>query len=298
MQPRRLGYGDGVKLSSNPLPEAPVPRRWSAALELTFADAGGRTRLSQLRHQGPLRVQRLFHPDPDGTAHCYLLHPPGGVAAGDELFVDVAVESGSALLTTPSAGRFYRVGHYLEPQLQRVTLRCAENARLAWLPQETLLFSGANARLETVIELDKGAAFAFWDIVALGRPASGERFELGRCDQDIQLYRGGRLELSERLRLSAGDRLARSPLGLHGASTTGLCILLGEYAGARQRQWLTRVNGSAGYGPFSVTQRGDFVVARYLGEDAGQCRLGFAALWQQVVTMQGSRPSLPRIWHT
>ena len=55
---------------------------WSAELELGFAVVAGRTALVHNRHVGPLTVQRPFYPEGE-LAHVYLLHPPGGIVAGD-----------------------------------------------------------------------------------------------------------------------------------------------------------------------------------------------------------------------
>ena len=272
-------------------------RHWSAHLQLEFARRAGRTRLDRNEHNGPLRVQRLFHPEVSGKAHCYLLHPPGGVVLGDELQIDVTVNSGAALLTTPSAGRFYSVGDFRETQRQRVQLRVIDGL-LEWLPQETLLFNGVNARLETRIGLQPGARLAFWDVVVLGRPACGERFLKGRLEQRLDLVRAGRPLLSERLALNAGDRLSQSPIGLGGASTLGIALFSDAPEADYVNAWLDSVNPTAD-GPFSVTRRRDLLIARYRGEDAVQCRQGFAALWlAQGETRDGAAPAVPRIWHT
>jgi urease accessory protein len=59
------------------------------------------------RHLGPLVVQRAFHPEADGTAHLYILHPPGGVAGGDRLEITAHVAAGArALMTTPGGAKF------------------------------------------------------------------------------------------------------------------------------------------------------------------------------------------------
>jgi urease accessory protein len=278
-------------------------RHWPARLELLFAEGAKRTRLLHCRHQGPLRVQRLFHPDEDGTAHCYLLHPPGGVVLGDELLVDAVVRSGRALLTTPSAGRFYGVGDFRETQEQRVRLSVNEGASLSWLPQETILFPGANARLDNDVSLaGTGASLVFWDVIVLGRPACGERFSRGRVEQRLRVRRGSQLVLDERLALAAGDRLSHSAMGLRGASTVGTFVLTLEPGADCEElcaRWLEAVNGHGGVGEFSVTQRGDLLLARYLGEDAARCRTGFSRLWQaQRKAALGYAPSEPRIWHT
>ena len=58
-------------------------RRWAATLSLGFEARQEReqtvTRMTRIRHQGPLRVQRPFYPEgKTGCCHVYLLHPPGG----------------------------------------------------------------------------------------------------------------------------------------------------------------------------------------------------------------------------
>ena len=274
-------------------------RTWPAHLSLVFARGGPRTRLAHSAHEGPLRVQRLFHPDADGKAHCYLLHPPGGVVLGDELAIDVTVRSGAALLTTPSAGRFYTVRAFRERQEQRVQLRVGAGARLEWLPQESIVFSGADARLSTRIDLAGDARLAYWDVLVLGRPACGDRFDAGRCLQHLDIRRDGRALLRETLALEAGDRMSASPLGMGGASTAGLAVLTATLPRDDAEAWLARVNGPGLAGHFSITQRGGLLLARYLGEDAQVARAGFSDLWRRVgQLLDGVEPSEPRIWHT
>src|SRR5688572_26935676 len=87
---------------------AAAPDGWYGALALTFAATPRGTTLARRRHEGPFYVQQPFYPG-DGVCHVYLLHPPGGLAAGDRLVLDVGVEpAGSVLLTTPAATKFYR----------------------------------------------------------------------------------------------------------------------------------------------------------------------------------------------
>ena len=273
-------------------------RHWSAHLELGFRRGRQRTELTQKKHLGPLRVQRLFYPDPNGRAHCYLLHPPGGVVLGDDLRVKVEVASGIALLTTPSAGRFYTVADFREPQTQRVQLQ-ATAGLIEWLPQETILFSGANARLHTDIDLGAEAALAFWEILVLGRPAAGEAFATGTCEQRLRIRRCGEPLLYDQLRLRAKDPIVNSPQGLRGASTVGVATFTGGPHRDLLEHWLETVNGATLTGDFSVTQRRELVIARYLGNDAMRCREGFSRLWRDVTEdRDGAQPSEPRIWHT
>ncbi|MDP5052284.1 MAG: urease accessory protein UreD [Congregibacter sp.] len=273
-------------------------RHWRARLELSFAENRERTGFVRCWHEGPLRVQRLFYPESTGKAHCYLLHPPGGVVLGDELQINVHVQSGEALITTPSAGRFYNVGGHSETQQQSVHLR-VDGGKLEWLPQETILFDGANARLKTRVDLAGLAQLAFWDVIVLGRPACGEAFSCGRLEQSLEIYRDEQPLLIERLALSAGDRLSQSRMGMQGHSTFGIMVLTQLPDVGTIDQWLIDVNAQANRGDFTVTQRGSVLVARYLGENALRAREGFIRLWSAAAEQtRGIAPAIPRIWHT
>ena len=81
---------------------------WPMMINCDFQKtAHGKTALVRLSHQGPLRIQKLFH---DGDlAHCYLLHPPGGMVSGDSLQSRFRVHQGAkVLITTPASGKLYQ----------------------------------------------------------------------------------------------------------------------------------------------------------------------------------------------
>ena len=149
---------------------------WQAMLDLRFGHRAGQgSVLSHARHSGPLRVQKPLHPEGPGICHAVLLHPPGGVAGGDQLQIDVTVEPGAhALLTTPGATRWYKSQG--RPAAQRVRLRVEEGAILEWLPQENMLFAGADATMALDLDLAPGARAIGWDAVVLGRYGAGEHW--------------------------------------------------------------------------------------------------------------------------
>ena len=104
----------------------------------------------------------------------------------------------------------------------------AAGATLEWLPQETIIFSAAQAELSTSIDLQGDARLFYWDVVALGRPASGERFDLGHFQAQLDIRRDGQLLWHERQRIVGGDGLLDSPIGLDGQPVFATLLVTGE----------------------------------------------------------------------
>ena len=125
---------------------------WSAHLQLRFIERDGVTRLGARRHFGPLLVQRPFYPE-GAPCHVYVLHPPGGIVAGDRLELDIHLEPGShALLTMPGASKFYRSIGPTAYLAQRFHLQAGST--LEWLPQDSIFFCGARASLDSRLRIE------------------------------------------------------------------------------------------------------------------------------------------------
>jgi urease accessory protein len=272
---------------------------WEATLALSFVRAAARTELHERRHSGPLRVQRPFYPEGGDVCHVYVLHPPGGLVGGDRLRIEVRAETGAhALLTTPAAGKLYRSQGSRASQQQ--ILRVAPGARLEWLPQETIAFEGARAELSTRVELSGDAGFLGWEIVCLGRPAAGERFERGELRQSIEILRDERPLYVERGAYLAGAAVLSAPWGLAGQPVFGtlVCAVAGASACVEAARALAAQPAWAP-GLAAVSGWDELLVARYLGPSAEQAREFFTALWRQLRPALLQREvSLPRIWRT
>lgn len=270
---------------------------WQARLELEFSRRGkGGTVLSARRHRGPLVIQKTFHPEGDAVCHGIVVHPPAGIAGGDELALDIRVGHGAhALLTTPGAGKFYRSSG---PQAgMALNFRIDDGAVLEWLPQETIVFNGARARMDTDILLGAESRYIGWDLVCLGRAAAGERFVSGELGFASRIARGDELLWLERARLPGGAALLDAPAGLAGQSVCGLMLAAGATIDAALLAALRAAQPAAGAG--GVTTLPSVFVARYLGPSAEAGRAYFTALWRILrPALLGREVALPRIWST
>jgi len=273
------------------------PSNWCAELELSFARSAGKTRLMRRRHLGPLVVQQAFHPEKDGTCHVYVLHPPGGLAGGDRLDMDFHVDDeAQAVLTTPGATKFYRSDRHASTQSVRI--KVGAGATCEYLPQESIVFDGAEAHIRNDVSLASDGTYVGWDFICLGRPAANERFETGRFVQRTEIRRDGRPIWIERVDLAGGSPLLRAPFALGGHTTWATMIYAGrivENAADRVRDAV----GDHGEGLFSVSQMEQVVVCRYLGPHAAEGKHLFHKAWDALRTlMQGKAACAPRIWAT
>jgi urease accessory protein len=255
--------------------------------------------LASRRHDGPLVVQKPLYPEGEAPCHTIVVHPPGGIAGGDELEIEARLGGGAhTLLTTPGATRWYKANGL--GARQRVRLQVAAGGCVEWLPQENLLFDAARATMAVDIALAESARYVGWEIVCFGRVAAGERFATGGLRQSTMIRIGGRLVWNERAILDAGDPLFRSPLGLAGRSVTGTLLVAGAAIPATAVERCRELAGGvAAEDRAGVSNLAQVFVARYLGASAERCRALFAALWAALrpVTL-GREACPPRIWRT
>lgn len=244
-------------------------------------------------HTGPLRVQKALYPEGEALCHAVLIHPPGGIAGGDELRIDATVQRGAqALLTTPGATRWYKASGRGASQ----SVRLRVDGALEWLPQEAIVFDAAHVDSSIDIDVAADGALVGWDIVMLGRTASGESFERGRFAQTIRLRDAGRLQWIERTLLAGGDPLLASPIGLGGRPVFGCLWAIGpQWSDAQLDELRERLPPSA-----PITRLAPrLLVVRATGATAEAVRRDFEAVWREVRPATLARAALPpRVWAT
>lgn len=270
-----------------------MPSSWNASLDLRFAAAGDRTVVAR-RHAGPLQVQKALYPEGGAVCHAIVVHPPGGIAGGDTLSVQVHCgPRAHAVLTTPGATRWYKANGGRATQAVRLEIE----GGLEWLPQESIVFDQAVVGSTLDITVAGAAATIGWDVVALGRTAAGERFCAGEFAQTIRLTADGELLWSERTRLCGADALLDSPVGLGGRPVFGCLWAYGPLWSEQQLATL-RAELPPASGVTRLAPR--LVVARVLAATSAAAREVLQAIWQRArpLVFAGRIAVAPRIWAT
>lgn len=288
---------EAVPLPLTPSSETNSSTGWIAELSLAFAARGAATVLTRRQHRGPLTVQRPFYPEGPAVCQVTLLHPPGGLVGGDQLQLTATLDAGAqALITTPAASKIYRSTAAVACQQQHFHL--AAGAALEWLPQETILFSGARFRSQTRVDLAPGGRFLGWEITCLGRPACAERFDAGHGAIALELWEDGQPLFIERGRYAGGGALLTAAWGLGNQPVVGTWLALDappELTDAL-RTPLSEVADPARWG---LTRLPRVLALRYRGPSAAEARALFIRAWMLVrPTLLGRDALPPRIWAT
>jgi urease accessory protein len=270
---------------------------WDAGLQLAFQRRGERSVLAGRSSFGPLAIQKALYPEGDPVCHAIVLHPPGGIASGDRLRISVAVEAGAhALLTTPGATRWYRSTG--AEASQRVDISVAAGGICEWLPQENIFFDATRSRNALHVDLRKGAIFCGWDVICLGRTASGESFRSGQVRQHVCVTREARPLFEESGTVDGGGVLLDSSAGMAGYPVCATLVLAGA-AVERDSMDFCRAIEPHGDCKWGITAMSDVVVVRCLARTSESARCFFLQVWERLRPGYAKVPArVPRIWAT
>ena len=258
--------------------------RGAVAFDVHLVD--GVTRRGRLHESGSLRV-RFPSPEDDGLSAMFV-NTAGGVAGGDRFDTEIVVgEDARLTLTTAAAEKVYRA--HGEPAQLNIALRAGPKARLAWLPQETILFDRARVSRRIDIDLAENASLLLCEIVVFGRSAMGERMLSGAFVDRWRLRRGGRLVFAETVRLDGdiGAKLARPAFAKGGVAIGTALIVPGDEALVERIRELAPSFG----GEVGISAWNGFAMARFCAQDAARLRA-------DMMTVLGcaSAAPLPRLW--
>jgi len=257
--------------------------RASGRIALSVTAEAGRTRRSRVQEAGSLRVR--FPNVATGALEAVIVNTGGGMTGGDRFAIDADAGAGASLVVgTAAAEKVYR-STGADTTLD-VTLSVAAGARLAWLPQETILFDRARLARRIDIDLAENAALIMAEAIVFGRTAMRESVRDGFWSDRWRLKRGGRLVFAENARLDGGiaDRLARPAVAAGSIALATVLIAPGEeatLAAGRVLEFAGEVGISAWNG---------IAVARLVARDGAALRHDLIALL--VALGQG----VPRLW--
>ncbi|MEO1746022.1 MAG: urease accessory protein UreD, partial [Pseudomonadota bacterium] len=189
-----------TKARAEPLPNAPAMQRSKGGGALTVRAANdGQTRIADLYQHAnaKIRVPKTH----DNALTAVLINTAGGLTGGDEL--DWRFEAQTKTKLTVSTQACERVYRALDGQATvRTELAIHDGARLAWLPQETILFDGAALDRSLDVDMASTAELLAMEIIVLGREAMRETVSSVTLKDRWRVRRDNRLVHAEQTRLT------------------------------------------------------------------------------------------------
>ncbi len=201
------------------------------SLHLVAERVAGRTRIAELECSGPIQVLRCQYLDssaPD-IASVTIASPSGGVLQGDRLRIAVEVRPGARLvLDTQSATRLYRMP--AGPALIETRFDVAQGGWLEFVPDPYIPFAGSNTTIDTVVCVDVAGSVLIGEVIAAGRVARGEIFQMTAFQSSITAIRpSGDLLFTDATALRRGELLT-DPGMMDGATALGSLYVIAAAA--------------------------------------------------------------------
>lgn len=249
----------------------------------------GRTRLARLFEEGAAKI-RMPAPETDAF-EAVLINTAGGLTGGDRLAWRVEVGDGaSAVVTTQACEKIYRAGTGRGEVA--ATLRVGTGGRLAWLPQETIVFDRAAFARTLDAELAPGASLLMLEACLFGRLARGEQVASGAFRDRWRIRMQGRLVHAEELALGPdiASTLGRSAVA-GGGTAMATVLLVGDEA-ERHLEDAREIVGSDGGVSFWPVARTGKLLARLVAGDGYALRRRLVPL----VELLNGRAGLPKVW--
>jgi urease accessory protein len=256
--------------------------RATGRIALHVVAQDGRTRRARVHEAGSLRVR---FPNCADALEAVVVNTAGGMTGGDCFSIYIRVGEGARLVAgTAAAEKIYRsTGADTE---MAVALDVRAGGRLAWLPQESILFD--NARLSRRIEIDltEGASLVMAEAVVFGRAAMGEAVNNGFFADRWRLRRGGRLIFADGTRLDGAiaEKLKRRAVTAGGIAVANVLVAPGD------ETTIAPVRALACTGEIGISAWNGIALARLVAR-------GGAALRRDLIAVLAALgQTVPRLW--
>jgi urease accessory protein len=264
----------------------------SGRIVLSYSDKG--TRIVDVFQRAPIRI--MFPRTAGGAVEeAVLINTAGGIAGGDRLETGVtALANSSIAVTSQAAEKVYRALN--EPARITTRLRAYEVAKLAWLPQETIVFNRGRLCRETDIELSSTAELLALEWLVLGRTAHGEDMVGGHITDSWRVKKDDRLIWADSFRITDEifAHLHRKAL-LSNCRAVGTLIYSGPDTDARL-DFLRDVVRSLEC-QCAATSVGGLIIVRFAARTLYDLRVALQNFLEQFSRELGGGPfRVPKMW--
>lgn len=249
----------------------------------------GQTRLARLGQDGAAKI-RL--PKGDGMPlEAIFINTAGGMTGGDQLGWHVEIGEQAALtVTTQACEKVYRTAGGSAAIDCR--LNVARGGRLAWLPQETIVFDRSALARRIDVDLASGSELLMLEATIFGRRAMDETVSTASFRDRWRVRVDGRLVHAEEFAIGpdAAGTLTRPALGGR-ATAFATVVMIGDGVGDRLDAVRAIIGEPNGASAWRVGGTGK-LLARLVASNGYDLRSHLAPL----VAMLNGKAGLPKTW--
>lgn len=251
------------------------------------------TRIIDVFQQSPIRI--LFPKVHGPVKEAVLVNTAGGIAGGDRLeFSVTALTSASIAVSSQAAEKVYRALD--EPARINTQLKVWGAAKLAWLPQETLVFNWGRLSRNTEIDLSSRAEVLALEWLVLGRAAHGEEMAGGYISDNWRVKKDGRLIWADAFRATdeVFAQLHRKAL-LSNCKAIATLIYFGPDFDTRLESF--RDIALSMECQCAATSISGLIILRFAAQVASDLRLSLRAFLEKLSRALGPGPfRVPKMW--
>jgi len=173
-------------------------QRLKASARASFKFDGQRTRIDNLYQHASAKIR--FPKTYDAALEAVLINTAGGLTGGDELAWKLELGEGAHVTTSTQANEKAYASSFGVANVA-TNIELSANARLNWLPQETILYNQSSLSRTFDIQLHESAELLAVESLVMGREAMGEKPEGIFFKDRWRIKRGEKLIFADDLRL-------------------------------------------------------------------------------------------------
>ncbi|WP_091883358.1 urease accessory protein UreD [Phyllobacterium sp. OV277] len=261
------------------------PQRAYGHARLAVKTVNGRTRIATLYQEGCAKI-RLPDRD-DNTLEAVMINTSGGLTGGDEMRWQFdAGNDCHAQITTQACERIYKASSAVANV--ETTLSIGENASLAWLPQETILFERSALKRILTAHLAATSRALIVEPVVFGRKAMGEDVQSCLFRDRWRIYRQDKLVHAEDFTIGPDTATVLARPALLGGMRTMATILLLDPDAERHLESTRKIIGEKG----GASVWSGKLLARLVDEDAYSLRKRLIPL----IELLNQKAGVPKVW--
>ncbi|WP_420549562.1 urease accessory protein UreD [Curvivirga sp.] len=266
------------------------------SVDLSFKKSGEITSLDKLYYHDPMKV--LFpHAQKQDPITAAIVTTGGGLFGGDRYELDITLaENTEAVVTAQAAEKIYKTSG--PDCLVNIDLNVDNEARLEWLPQETIVFDKARFRRKTCLNLMSNSQVLAGEFLVFGRLASGETLKEGLIREEWDISVDGQQVWADALHLE-GDlqEVLNHPAAFNNAKAIATCIyydLEAEGFVEEARDFLDENEKVRS----AISFVNGILICRWLAEDPYVLRKAYGSFWTRMrQKTMGRADRLPRLWY-